>query len=141
MAQIIKRACKSFNGVDWDKHYFETSADQIIESVLRKFVTSDEKTKLESFSTEIDGTYYTLRFPNGIIIQSSWSTADSANEQYTSFKYAFPNACLNVLCVSGWQSGCSGDGAINLIGFPTKTNFATTNPGEKRKIHWLAIGY
>ncbi|WP_027640100.1 hypothetical protein [Clostridium cadaveris] len=29
MAQVIKRAFKSFNGIDWDKHYFENSADQI----------------------------------------------------------------------------------------------------------------
>lgn len=29
MAQIIKRPFKSFNGVDWDEHYFKTSADQV----------------------------------------------------------------------------------------------------------------
>lgn len=29
MSQIIKRPFKSFNGYDWDKHYFETSPDQI----------------------------------------------------------------------------------------------------------------
>lgn len=132
---------KVYNGSGFDEIMLKTLAEQVVESTARKFVTAAEKTKLESFSAEIDGDYYTLRFPNGIIIQSSWSTADSGNEQYTSFKYAFPHKCLNVLCVSSWQSGCSGDGAINLIGFPTKTNFAATNPGQGRKIHWLAIGY
>jgi len=29
MAQTIKRPFRSFNGTDWDKHYFETSADQV----------------------------------------------------------------------------------------------------------------
>lgn len=141
MAQIVKRPFKVFDGIDWEKHYFETSADMVVESSARKFVTAAEKTKLENFSTEIDNDYYTLRFPNGIIMQSSWATADSGGEQYVTFKYAFPHKCLNVICVSSWQSGCSGDGAINLIGFPTKTNFAATNPGQGRKIHWLAIGY
>lgn len=132
---------KVYNGSSFDEIMLKTLAEQVVESSARKFVTTAEKTKLENFSTEIDSDYYTLRFPNGIIIQSSWATADSGGEQYVTFKYAFPHKCLNVICVSSWQSGCSGDGAINLIGFPTKTNFATTNPGEKRKIHWLAIGY
>lgn len=132
---------KVFNGSTFDEIMLKTLAEQVVESSARKFVTAAEKTKLESFSTEIDGDYYTLRFPNGIIIQSSWATADGGGEQYVAFKYAFPHKCLNVICVSSWQSGCSGDGAINLIGFPTKTNFASTNPGQGRKIHWLAIGY
>ncbi len=29
MSEIIKRPFRSFNGTDWDKHYFETSADQV----------------------------------------------------------------------------------------------------------------
>lgn len=132
---------KVYNGSGFDEIMLKTLAEQVVESTARKFVTAAEKTKLESFSTEIDSDYYTLRFPNGIIIQSSWATADSGGEQYVTFKYAFPHKCLNVICVSSWQSGCSGDGAINLIGFPTKTNFAATNPGQGRKIHWLAIGY
>lgn len=132
---------KVYNGSTFDEIMLKTLAEQVVESSARKFVTAAEKTKLENFSTEIDNDYYTLRFPNGIIIQSSWATADSGGEQYVTFKYAFPHKCLNVICVSSWQSGCSGDGAINLIGFPTKTNFASTNPGQGRKIHWLAIGY
>lgn len=132
---------KVYNGSTFDEIMLKTLAEQVAESSTRKFVTAAEKTKLESFSTEIDNDYYTLRFPNGIIIQSSWATADSGSEQYVTFKYAFPNSCLNVICISSWQSGCSGDGPINLVGFPTRTNFASTNPGQGRKIHWLAIGY
>lgn len=136
-----KATYKVYNGSNFDEIMLKTLAEQVVESSVRKFVTAAEKTKLENFSTEIEDDYYTLKFPNGIIMQSSWNTASSSSEQYVTFKYAFPHKCLNVICVSSWQSGCSGDGAINLVGFPTKTNFTTTNPGQGRKIHWLAIGY
>ena len=40
MAQIVKRPFKVFDGIDWQNHYFETSADMVVESSARKFVTA-----------------------------------------------------------------------------------------------------
>ncbi len=43
MSEIIKRPFRSFNGTDWDKHYFETSADQV------KYTESDgSETELQA---------------------------------------------------------------------------------------------
>ncbi|WP_251860386.1 hypothetical protein [Clostridium sp. Marseille-Q2269] len=39
MAQTIKRPFKTFNGTDWDKHYFETSEDMIVNVIQSLGVT------------------------------------------------------------------------------------------------------
>lgn len=47
MATIIKRPYRSFNGTEWDKHYFETSAEQV-----KTANGSDVETELAQIKTQ-----------------------------------------------------------------------------------------
>lgn len=64
---VIKKPFKNYNGVDWDKLFFETSEDQITEGWL-------QKTK--------DGTndYCYRKLPGGLIMQwGSYGATSNAN--------------------------------------------------------------
>lgn len=55
MAQIIKRPFRTFNGTDWDKHYFETSADQVIQDATHRFITDIERTNWGNAYNKVKG--------------------------------------------------------------------------------------
>jgi hypothetical protein len=51
MAQQIKSTFKRFNGVDYDTHFFVTTADLIIETDTKKVLTSAERTAISTYLT------------------------------------------------------------------------------------------
>ena len=75
---IIKRAFRSFNGTEWDKHYFETSADQV------KYSESDgSETDLQEKVTALNSQLSGIR--DGLYV------TNDCNNVGTSFIATFSN--------------------------------------------------
>ena len=100
MAQIIKRPFKSFNGTDWDKHYFETSADQVIQDATHRFVSDAEKANWNTGSvTKIDEFHYKILFPNGL--KAYYAVIDISTNNSLTVTYPsglFTQFALPIIC-------------------------------------------
>lgn len=132
MAQIIKRAFKSFNGVDWDKHYFETSADQVTQDSTHRFVTDDEKNRIFTPDKNLSDKGY-VALPNGFILQWGISTANNP-AVWTAFPKAFSTKCLALQLTEKQGNHGISINAINTYGFEGLSSGLAN-------IYWFALGY
>jgi hypothetical protein len=63
MAQI-KSTFKRFNGVDYDTHFFVTTADLIVETDTKKVLTSNERTAISTYLTTFNDDNELLKLDN-----------------------------------------------------------------------------
>ncbi len=81
MSEIIKRPFRSFNGTDWDKHYFDTSADQV------KYTESDgSETELQAKIEKINDNleflnYGYAMYPDKSIHHATWQDVSESIKQ------------------------------------------------------------
>lgn len=67
MANLIKTEQKLFNGIDYDTVYTTTSADLIIETPLKKVLTSDERDKITDKLTTYNTGNKLVKLESGVI--------------------------------------------------------------------------
>lgn len=137
MAQIIKRPFKTFNGSDWNTHYFQTSEDMIKEQVQSLNTTGYRK------------------LPGGLILQWGYylTPAGGSNGVDRGVYYKiisglkFPIAFSKRICsinVTPNNARCWGFGADNgnLEGFNLGcSNVITADTNNNVYLFWRAIGY
>ena len=105
MAQIIKRACKSFNGVDWDTHYFENIASQIkmIDGKDLETVCKNESTWIKDYSyiETLPGGFKIL----GVYLELNANTALTYTIPSGTFKeHVLPPLVASIVLSNAWQS-------------------------------------
>lgn len=96
MAQIIKRPFRSFNGTDWDEHYFKTSADQVVEDTSHKFCTQVEKDNY--YNAYVDPVKVTFTFDSTYLVARDYSYILKKN----GFVYAHLDAAKRSGASSNW---------------------------------------
>ena len=133
MATTIKRPFHTFNGTDWDTHYFDTSEDQIKSGWTQNLIK--------------DGGYRKL--PGGLILEFGVAMTPVNGDGNANINIAFPLAFPNeVFCVFTRQflSGYYAD-VLNknvwLVRY-NNANFAITgnslSASTNFETHWLALG-
>lgn len=139
MAQTIKRPFKTFNGVDWDKHYFETSEDMIVGFLPQNITDNGYK-----------------KFPGGLIVQwgvKYFNISNGFEMGRVDYPIAFPTQCYAV--IPGYRANGHDQWKItdpllvrydlitdNTKHFNWSTNINTqgeTNPSSMY-VSWVAVG-
>ena len=133
MSQIIKRPFKSFNGYDWDQHYFETSADQVVEDSSHRFITDNEKNKIFSPEKKYSPSSGYVKLANGLIIQWGVNTATSP-ARWIAYPISYPNNGFSVQCC-----GIQGKYGIT-INAQNNSGFEALYSGSA-DFYWVSIGY
>lgn len=132
MGGIIRRPFRSFNGTDWDKHYFENEAAQV------KFTKEDgTETTVQDELTELND--------NLSFIQHGKATQvlEVAGESSSTYHIAFPSAFKLPPTVVA-TIGSANSGEISVINV-NETGFEAliTNRGKlpyTYSISWAAFG-
>ncbi|SHI89827.1 hypothetical protein SAMN05444401_1722 [Clostridium amylolyticum] len=135
MAQTIKRPFRSFNGTDWDKHYFETSEDMLVNATQSLAEIGYRK------------------LPGGLILQWGWYVLPETNINgltgYTAtLPISFPNKPLNLSATISHFGDTHNiakeiEIAANAV---TKSQIGLrwvqngTPPAGQISINWIAIG-
>lgn len=145
MAQTIKRPFRTFNGVDWDTHHFQTSADQVktnsgttVESELAQIKT--DKADKSELNLKVN--------KNDYIANNAFARTSGTATAYTASLNPAPTAYVdglaitivpNVDCGINPTLNINGLGALPLLKSDS-TNFTTGELKASKPYSFVRVG-
>lgn len=131
MGSIIKRPFRTFNGVDWDTHYFDTSEDMI------KSGWTQSQAEFSAYRKLPGGFILQFGKTQSVVVPSAgYITPD------ITYPIAFPNKVCSVqltLYNTNWRGRVQHrDGSSNAKAAVVVNE---VNAGEYVQVQWFALGY